>query len=82
MSADLPSLAANLAGAETGELEQALARARAGYAQIGFFPDRRRADCRAYYAVVDELAARTRPTAPASPASYSSTPDGAREEAS
>jgi hypothetical protein len=80
MSRDLRTLAANLTGADTAELERALARTRAGYARIGFFPDRRRADSRAYFAVVDELASRRAATALST--SRSSSPAEVREEQS
>jgi hypothetical protein len=82
MSRDLPTLAENLAGADTPEREQALARTRAGYARIGFFPDRRRTDSRAYFAVVDELASRTRRATAAPSTSRSSSPAEAQEEQS
>ncbi|GIM98044.1 hypothetical protein [Paractinoplanes toevensis] len=57
MTRDLTALAADLAAAGTAELTRAPATARRGYACIGWLPDQRRADCRAYFAVVDELTA-------------------------
>ena len=51
-------LRTQLAQTDIATLERRLARMRRGFARIGKFPDRRRADDRPYFALVDEIERR------------------------
>ena len=49
---------AALANTDTATLERRLTKIRRGFARIGKFPSRRRAEDRPYFALVDEIERR------------------------